>query len=144
MLYKSSPWAFEMRKQLLHHRSQCQAKPGKKFTQASPSPWQTAVSRSSYESIGGLVVTSRNIDDAAVNEARAMRVAEIMNDFHLIQQRMAQYQATPSPQDYHAEGYEVLRQCRAEAQAVLAAPFHNEFMQPPRGPGEAEKRQLQR
>ena len=72
-----------------------------------------------------------------------MRVAEVMNDFHLIQRQMSQYQATPSPDEYHEEGYEVLRQCRAEAQAVLAAPFQTELLQVPRGPGEAEKRQLQ-
>ena len=82
-------------------------------------------------------------DRSAVNEARAMRVAEVINDFHLIQRKMSQYQATPSPDEYHEEGYEVLRQCRAEAQAVLAAPFQNELLQVPRGPGEAEKRQLQ-
>lgn len=73
-----------------------------------------------------------------------MRVAEVINDFHLIQRRMAQFQATPSPDEYHEEGYEVLRQCRAEAHAVLAAPFQYELLQVPRGPGEAEKRQLQR
>lgn len=72
-----------------------------------------------------------------------MRVAEVINDFHLIQRQMSQYQATSSPDEYHEEGYKVLRQCRAEAQAVLAAPFQNELLQASRGPGEAEKRQLQ-
>lgn len=73
-----------------------------------------------------------------------MRVAEVINDFHLIQRRIAQYEAIPSPEDYYEEGYEILRQCRAEAQAVLATPFQNELLQVPRGPDEAEKRQLQR
>lgn len=73
-----------------------------------------------------------------------MRVAEVINDFHLIQRRMAQYEATPSPEEFHEEGYEILRQCRAEALAVLATPFQNELLQVPRGPDEAEKRQLQR
>ena len=79
-----------------------------------------------------------------VNEARAMRVAEVMNDFHLIQRRMSQLQATPSPNEYHEEPFVILRQCQAEARAVLAAPFQAELLQGPRGPDEAERRQLQR
>lgn len=83
-------------------------------------------------------------DGRAVNEARAMRVAEVMNDFHLIQRRMAQYEAAPSPAEYHEEASVILRQCQAEARSVLAAPFQTELLQVPRAPGEAEKRQLQR
>ena len=73
-----------------------------------------------------------------------MRVAEVINDFHLTQRLMAQYQATPSPDEYHEEAFVILRQCQAEARAVLAAPFQTEMLQVPRGPGETEKRQLQR
>ena len=80
----------------------------------------------------------------AVNEARAMRVAEIMNDYQTLQRRLAQAQAPSPPDGYTQEGYEILGQCRAEAQAVLAAPFPTELLQPPAGPGVAEKRQLQR
>ena len=82
--------------------------------------------------------------DCPVNEARAMRVAEVMNDFHLIQRRMSHFQATPSQDDYHEEAFVILRQCQAEARAVLAAPFQTELLQAPRGPDEAERRQLQR
>ena len=73
-----------------------------------------------------------------------MRIAEVMNDFELIQRCIFQYQATPSPDEYHEEAHVILRQCRAEAQAVLVAPFQNELLQAPYGPGEAERRQLQR
>ena len=83
-------------------------------------------------------------DDDAVNEARAMRVAEVMNDFQLIQRCITQYQATPPADEYHEEPYVILRQCRAEAHAVVAAPFQSELLQAPRGAGEAEKGQLQR
>ena len=67
-----------------------------------------------------------------------------MNDYHSIQRCIAQYQVVAPQDDYHEEGYVVLRQCQAEAQAVLAAPYESELLQVPRGPGEAEKRQLQR
>jgi hypothetical protein len=73
-----------------------------------------------------------------------MRVAEVMNDYRTIQRRIAQIQVVAPQHDYYEEGYQILRQCQAEAQAVLAAPYENELLQPPRGPGEAEKRQLQR
>ena len=79
-----------------------------------------------------------------VNEARAMRVAEIMNDFQNLQHLIATSQAPTPPDGYNQEGYEVLRQCRAEAQIVLAAPFPPENLHVPASPGEAEKRQLQR
>ena len=83
-------------------------------------------------------------DDPTVNEARAMRVVEIMNDYQAIQRRIAQLQVPVPQDDYYEEGYQVLRQCQAEAQAVLAAPYDYELLQPSRGPNETEKRQLQR
>ncbi|KAG7009108.1 hypothetical protein G7Y79_00003g009760 [Physcia stellaris] len=122
IILKSLQRAVEMKDQLPRHSSQCLAELAGRLPQANLSRWQTDV----------------------INEARAMRVAEVINDFHLIQRRMAQYEATPSPDEFHEEGYEILRQCRAEAQAVLATPFQNELLQVPRGPDEAEKRQLQR
>lgn len=79
-----------------------------------------------------------------VNEARAMRVAELMNDFQNLQSQIAQSQIPLSPDGYNDEGYRVFRQCRAEGQELLAAPFSPELLQAPMGPGEAEKRQLQR
>lgn len=86
-----------------------------------------------------------NADHLTVNEARAMRVAEVMNDYQIIQRRIYQYREVVAPQDdYNEEGYRVLRQCHAEARAILAAPFESELLQVPRDPGEAEKRQLQR
>lgn len=79
-----------------------------------------------------------------LNEARAMRIAEVMNDYQMIQHRISQYQVIAPQQDYNEEGYVILRQCRAEAQAVLAAPYDYQLLEIPRGPGETEKRQLQR
>lgn len=73
-----------------------------------------------------------------------MRVAEVMNDYQTIQRRISEFQVVAPQHDYQEHGYTILRQCRAEAQAVLAAPYEYELLQVPSGPGEAEKRQLQR
>ncbi|KAI4245818.1 MAG: hypothetical protein L6R40_002346 [Gallowayella cf. fulva] len=78
------------------------------------------------------------------NEARAFRVTEIMTIFQSLQRSIADYAPTPSPNEYFEQGYEVLRQCRAEAQAVLAVPYPAEPSQNPSDSGDPEKRQLQR
>ncbi|KAI4113964.1 MAG: hypothetical protein LQ345_005164 [Seirophora villosa] len=78
------------------------------------------------------------------NEARALRVVEIMRDFQSLQHRIAEYSPNPPAEEYFEEGYQVLRQCRAEAAAVLAAPFPLDLTQVSGGSGEQEKRQLQR
>ncbi|KAL9000544.1 MAG: hypothetical protein Q9169_000837 [Polycauliona sp. 2 TL-2023] len=80
----------------------------------------------------------------AVNETRALRITEIMTEFQSIQRRIAEYSPNPSPDEYFEEGYEVLRQCRAEAQAVLVAPYPLEVAGTSSPSGESEKRQLQR
>ncbi|KAI9684449.1 MAG: hypothetical protein M1829_002259 [Trizodia sp. TS-e1964] len=59
-----------------------------------------------------------------LNERRAIRVAELMNDFRTLQLHLAQPKAqATSSEDYHEEGYAILRQCSADARAVLAAHF---------------------
>ncbi|KAL8653584.1 MAG: hypothetical protein Q9226_003799 [Calogaya cf. arnoldii] len=78
------------------------------------------------------------------NEARALRITEIMTEFQSLQRRIAEYSPNPSPEEYFEEGYEVLRQCRAEAQAVLVAPYPVEPSQVSSSPDDSEKRQLQR
>ncbi|EME46263.1 hypothetical protein DOTSEDRAFT_125391 [Dothistroma septosporum NZE10] len=60
------------------------------------------------------------------NNARAMRVQEIMNDYRNIQNYIAQIRANPSAEEYHEEGYVVLRQCVAQAQGLLAQPFQQD------------------
>lgn len=80
----------------------------------------------------------------AVNEARAMRVAEVMNDFQRLQQYLMQTQPSPSVDDYYEEGYEMLRQCRAAAIAVLSAEYDPDLRQSPNESDEVEKRHLQR
>ncbi|KAL8984132.1 MAG: hypothetical protein Q9205_001810 [Flavoplaca limonia] len=68
-----------------------------------------------------------------------------MTEFQSIQYRIAEYSPDPSPDEYFEEGYEVLRQCRAEAQAVLIAPYPVEQPEATSSiSGDSEKRQLQR
>lgn len=58
-----------------------------------------------------------------VNDARAIRVAEIMNDFRNLQHYLSQLRASPTTEEYYLEGYSLLRQCSSEAQSILATPF---------------------
>jgi hypothetical protein len=78
----------------------------------------------------------------ADNNARAMRVAEIMTDFRNLQYYLSQIQASPTPEDYYLEGYQLLRACIAEAQAALASPYSYSPAQNPDGDAEIEKAQL--
>jgi len=59
-----------------------------------------------------------------VNDARAIRISEIMTDFRNLQHYMAQIGASPTAEEYYLEGYTLLRACVAEAQQVLNAPFN--------------------
>ncbi|TID26866.1 hypothetical protein E2P81_ATG01329 [Venturia nashicola] len=77
------------------------------------------------------------------NNARALRVAEIMADFRNLQYYIAQIQANPAPEDYYLEGYSLLRACVAEAQAILASPYAYGVAEHPQGDPETEKSQLQ-
>jgi hypothetical protein len=73
-----------------------------------------------------------------------MRVAEVMNDFQIIQSCIARSEENQSVDDYNALGYRLLRQCRAEARAVLATRYDDSITPIPGAPAEQEKRQLQR
>ncbi|KAH7056020.1 hypothetical protein B0J12DRAFT_440649 [Macrophomina phaseolina] len=61
-----------------------------------------------------------------LNDARAIRIAEIMEDFRNLQHYIAQIRVSPAPEEFYLEGYTLIRQCHSEAQAVLAAPFNVE------------------
>jgi hypothetical protein len=69
-----------------------------------------------------------------------MRVAEVLEDFRGIQHRIAQYQVNPPQGDYHEAGYGILRQCHAEAQALLAPQFNPGQVQ--NGPAAEQTRRL--
>lgn len=79
---------------------------------------------------------------ASVNHARAMRIAEIIADFRSLQHFLASIRMNPSADEYDEEAYIVLRQCAANANALLAQPF-NPQSPSPQGDEEAEKIALQ-
>ncbi|UPX20174.1 uncharacterized protein EKO05_0010415 [Ascochyta rabiei] len=58
-----------------------------------------------------------------LNDARAMRIAEIMTDFRNLQHYLSQLRATPTAEEYYLEGYSLLRSCASEAQTILQTPF---------------------
>ena len=90
--------------------------------------------------------------EVIVNQARALRILEIMNDFRTVQLHISSHvtRAQSNPPDsgsYYADGYVVMRQCSAEAQAILATHFNpgNLGLQGGHvGEGEAEQATLQR
>ncbi|KAL1311606.1 hypothetical protein AAFC00_001718 [Neodothiora populina] len=78
-----------------------------------------------------------------LNQARAMRVAEIIDDFRSIQHFLASIRANPSAHVYYEEGYAVLRQCASDSQALLSQPFDSQAFGP-HGDEEEKKSQLRR
>lgn len=76
-----------------------------------------------------------------LNDARAIRVAEIITDYRNLQHYLNQLQATPTAEEYYLEGYSLLRECSAEARTVLATPFAT-TSGTPGGDPEREKQQL--
>lgn len=101
---------------------------GRKSGQGTPSPSTTIA----------------DCDATSVNEARALRVTEVLRDYQNIQRRIAHIQANPDQDEYHEVGYTTIRQCHADARTLLNLAYPPEMLHPPSGPNEAEKRQLQR
>ncbi|KAI9663774.1 MAG: hypothetical protein M1821_007264 [Bathelium mastoideum] len=83
----------------------------------------------------------RTEDISAVNHARAMRIAEIMNDFRVLQHHIAQIQVQPTREESQLCGYKILRHAISQAQAVLAQPFVPN-LPAPGGDVEQERQQL--
>lgn len=77
----------------------------------------------------------------AVNQARAMRVAEIMQDFRTVQNYLAGVRPQIPRHDANQEGYLLIRQCLHEAQQLIAQPYAASGSHP-RGDAEKEKAQL--
>ncbi|KAJ5174402.1 uncharacterized protein N7482_000279 [Penicillium canariense] len=78
-----------------------------------------------------------------LNQARAVRVAELINDYRTLLLHISHQQVDAIPEDYYEEGFVVLRECHAAAQRLLSANY-----QPcpvtGRGNAETEKAELQR
>ena len=80
----------------------------------------------------------------AVNEARALRITELLRDYQTIQTRIAAYSAAPPSGDQNEIGFTTLRQCQNEARTLLNKPYSSEMAHPPTGSDENAKKQLQR
>ncbi|KAF4550449.1 Hypothetical protein D9617_17g047170 [Elsinoe fawcettii] len=76
-----------------------------------------------------------------LNQARAMRVAEIMQDFRTIQNYIAGVRPHIPRQDANLEGYLLIRQCLSEAAQLVNQPY-SATVSNPRGDVEREKAQL--
>lgn len=80
---------------------------------------------------------------ALVNQARAVRVAELINDYRTLLLHVSQQHVDVPPEDFHEEGYTVLRECHTAAQRLLAVNY-----QPcpvaSQGNAETEKAEMQR
>ncbi|KAF1808027.1 hypothetical protein P152DRAFT_469224 [Eremomyces bilateralis CBS 781.70] len=78
-----------------------------------------------------------------LNEARALRIAEIMTDFRNLQHYIAQIDAQPASEEYWLEGYTLLRGCLEQARDVLESPYSTDAAQAQSESLEKEKQQLQ-
>lgn len=77
-----------------------------------------------------------------MNQTRALRVAEILNDYRNILDYLSAIRANPSAEEYNEDGYVVLRKCVTRAQALLSQPFRTQGG--PRGDEEINKAHLRR
>ncbi|KAJ5925698.1 hypothetical protein N7454_008337 [Penicillium verhagenii] len=59
-----------------------------------------------------------------LNQARAVRVAELINDYRTLLLHISQQSADAHPDDQYEEGYTVLRECHSAAQRLVSANYH--------------------
>ena len=79
-----------------------------------------------------------------VNNARALRVAEIINDYRTLLVHISE-QNVPIPRDqFWEEGYVVMRQCLNDVQDLMASNYSPSLPESGREDEELEKTQLQR
>lgn len=81
----------------------------------------------------------------AVNQARALRVAELLNDYRTLLVHIPQQHTDAPVEDYWEEGYIVMRECLSAAQNLISSNYEP-IPAPSGGSGneESEKAQLQR
>lgn len=77
-----------------------------------------------------------------VNDARAVRVAELMNDYRTLQLHIQQQTMQIPTEEQGREGYKVMKECMVAAQRLLSSNFNASQSQG--GDAEAQKAQLRR
>ncbi|OGM49720.1 hypothetical protein ABOM_001882 [Aspergillus bombycis] len=78
-----------------------------------------------------------------LNGARALRVAEIINDYRTLLMHIARHNVQTPAGDYHEEAYTEIRAGLAAAQALISANY-NPSVAPTQSNTETEKAELQR
>ncbi|BCS22771.1 uncharacterized protein APUU_30996A [Aspergillus puulaauensis] len=79
-----------------------------------------------------------------LNQARALRVAELMNDYRTLLLHISQLNASVPAEDQAEDGYRVLRECHAAANALMASNYSPSPPPTNTSNEEAEKAQLRR
>lgn len=86
---------------------------------------------------------AHDADDRIVNQARAVRMAELVNDYRTLLLHIPQQNVDVSPEDYYEEGFVLLRECLAAAQNLMTTNYQPCPMTG-QGNAETEKAELQR
>ncbi|KAL2831076.1 hypothetical protein BDW59DRAFT_158023 [Aspergillus cavernicola] len=76
-----------------------------------------------------------------LNQARALRVAEIMNDYRTLLLHISQLNVSAPAEDHAEEGYRVLRECLGAAHALMASSYSPS--PPPANASSEEAEQIQ-
>lgn len=84
-----------------------------------------------------------SIDTLQVNAARALRVAEIINDYRTLLVHIARHNVQIPREDYHEEAYKEIRDGLAAAQALMSANY-NPIVASTQSNTETEKAELKR
>lgn len=75
------------------------------------------------EGENGFAVKVASAGGDGLNNNRAIRIAEILNDYRNIQTQIASVRFSPPQDQMQQPAYVILRQCQQRAQALLATPF---------------------
>ncbi|KAH1496122.1 hypothetical protein LV164_007725 [Aspergillus fumigatus] len=79
-----------------------------------------------------------------LNQARALRVAEIVNDYRTLLIHIPQQDVQAPPEDAHEEGYVVLRESIAAARSLISASYNVRAVPTQASSEEMERAELQR
>ncbi|KAL5333864.1 hypothetical protein BJX70DRAFT_44049 [Aspergillus crustosus] len=79
-----------------------------------------------------------------LNQARALRVAELMNDYRTLLLHISQLNVSALPEDQGEECYRVLKECLAAASALMSSSYSPSPPPANASSEEAEKMQLRR
>ncbi|KAK9592606.1 hypothetical protein V6Z90_003736 [Aspergillus fumigatus] len=79
-----------------------------------------------------------------LNQARALRVAEIVNDYRTLLIHIPQQDVQAPPEDAHEEGYVVLRESIAAARTLISASYNVRAVPTQASSEEMERAELQR